>query len=88
MKGGLILPFLFVVGVLAQAPAAPAPTTPPLSRGTQMALQTLAVELQQVNKDFAVADALVKKEMPGYHLSQQTLQPEKDVVAEKVEPKK
>lgn len=78
---------IVVVFVLAASLAAQQPK-PELSRTTQMTIQALATELQQVQKDFLAADELVKKEIPGSHLNGQTLQVEKDAPAKVDPPKK
>lgn len=75
---------LLAVSAFAQAPQPPIPT-----RSTQMAMQALAEELTQIQKDFAAVDAQVSKDLPGYHLAQ-NLKIEKDAPKPEVktEPKK
>ncbi len=54
---------LLAASAIAQTPQQPTP-----SRATQMAMQALAEELMQVNKDFAAVNEQVKKDLPGYHI--------------------
>lgn len=58
---------------------------PELSRPIQLQINSLAVELTQVQKDFIAVDEQVRKEHPGWHLTQQ-LQVQKDEPAKQALP--
>jgi hypothetical protein len=62
-------------------------TTPPqtLSDPIQLQLRALAQEMSQVQRDFITVDQQVRKENPGWHLSQQ-LQVEQDPPAKQALP--
>lgn len=83
MKGIVVV---LIMGLCEMAISqAPAPQQPELSRPIQLQINSLAVELTQVQKDFIAVDEQVRKEHPGWHLTQQ-LQVAKDEPAKQALP--
>lgn len=68
----------YAFGFIESQTPTPPPTQPEMSLDLQMMLRTLAKDMEQVQREFTAADMKVKTERPGYHLSAQTLQAEKD----------
>jgi hypothetical protein len=68
------LPLLLVSAALGQTPNQPPPQ---LSDPIQLQLEALAQELNHMQRNFIIVDSQIRKENPGFHLTQQ-LQVEKD----------
>lgn len=91
----LLLPFVLITGVLAQAPvvqqpaaAIKAPPTVVLSDTEKIALQSVLKEREELGKKLQAIDADVKKAHAGYHLEWgvDSVSLVKDVEAAKPEP--